>query len=76
MRDEASRQLAPSRKRWATVSVFRAGLGEKDQAFAYLEKEYAECAYYMNALRADPELDGLRADPRFEKLLRRMNLAE
>ena len=50
-----------------------ARLGEKDQAFAWLEK-----AYYvqdsLNTLNADPLWDDLRSDPRFSDLLRRMNL--
>ena len=58
------------------IATIYAGLGDKDQAIAYLEKEYEEGAYYMNLLKVDPELDSLRADPRFQDLLRRMNLNE
>ncbi len=57
------------------IATIYAGLGEKDQAFAYLEKEYSEGAYYMNLLKVDPELDSLRSDPRYSDLLRRMNFA-
>ena len=57
------------------IATIYAGLGEKDQAFACLDKEYKEGAYYLGYLKSDPELDGLRGDPRFAELLRRVNLA-
>jgi DNA-binding winged helix-turn-helix (wHTH) protein/TolB-like protein/Flp pilus assembly protein TadD len=56
------------------IAVIYAGLGEKDQAFAYLDKEYAEGNYYLDLLKVDPELDSLRSDPRFADLLRRVGL--
>jgi len=49
-----------------------AALGDKDQALAYLEQEYREGSYYLNYLKLDPELDGLRADPRFMDLVLRV----
>lgn len=52
------------------------GLGEKDEALNWLEKEIAErgsnTRYYANA----PELDDLRAEPRFKAMLKRLNLPE
>ena len=57
------------------IATIYAGLGDKDRAFEYLEKEYAEGAYYLNFLKTDPELDSLRSDPRFETLLRRVGFA-
>jgi TolB-like protein/DNA-binding winged helix-turn-helix (wHTH) protein/Tfp pilus assembly protein PilF len=57
------------------LATIYAGLGEKDQAFAYLKKEFDEGAYYLNYLRVDPELDNLRSDPRFAILVRRVGLA-
>jgi len=57
------------------LATIYAGLGEKDQAFAYLNKEFDEGAYYLNYLRVDPELDNLRSDPRFAILVRRVGLA-
>jgi tetratricopeptide (TPR) repeat protein len=49
-----------------------AGLGEKDQAFEWLYKAYEEGEWL--SLKLDPFLDNLRSDPRFQELLRRLNL--
>ena len=52
------------------------GLGETDQAFAWLEKGYAERDYDMTLLRVYPFFDPIREDPRFQSLLRRLNFPE
>ena len=49
-------------------------LGDKDQAFAWLEKAYEERTRLIFAIKIDPLFDGLRTDPRFADLLRRLNL--
>jgi hypothetical protein len=51
------------------------GLGDKDQAFFWLEKAYQERSYYLAFLKVFPGDDSLRSDPRFADLLRRMGLA-
>jgi tetratricopeptide (TPR) repeat protein len=48
------------------------GLGEKDQAFAWLQKAYDERDNDLVYFIADPISNSLRSDPRFQKLLRRM----
>jgi TolB-like protein/Tfp pilus assembly protein PilF len=53
-----------------------AGLGEKDEAFAWLEKAYQQREYELTLLRVSPEMDNLRSDPRFVDLLRRVGLAQ
>jgi hypothetical protein len=50
-------------------------LGEKEQTFKWLEEAYKERTEPLLYLRVDPRLDTLRSDPRFEDLLRRVNLA-
>ncbi len=58
-------------------AVIYAGLGEKDQAFAWLHKAFADRSYYMAVyLTTDPRLDTLRSDPRFADLLKRVRLPE
>jgi adenylate cyclase len=53
-----------------------AGLGWQDQAFEYLSKAYDERSGWMTYLKADPRLDALRSDERFQELLRRVHLAK
>lgn len=55
----------------ATLFAF---LGEKEQAFEWLEKAYEERSTVIGALKVDPMLDSIRSDPRFKALLKRMNL--
>jgi serine/threonine-protein kinase len=50
------------------------GLGENDRAMEYLEKSYEEHSHWLIYLHMDPSLDGLRDDPRFQKLLGRIGL--
>jgi eukaryotic-like serine/threonine-protein kinase len=58
--------------------AWRAGqyafLGEKDQAFAWLEKAYAEKSGFLHYLKVSPDFDSLRSDPRYASLLKRMGL--
>jgi hypothetical protein len=51
------------------------GLGDKDQAFAWMEKCYQERSNFMVYLKAVPLLDPLRSDPRFADLVRRVGLS-
>ena len=57
------------------VATIHAGLGENERALAWLERAYEERDYLLVMLRIDPRLDGLRPDPRFRDLLRRVGLA-
>jgi TolB-like protein/tetratricopeptide (TPR) repeat protein len=54
------------------VGLVYAGLGENDQALAWLERAYDERDKGMVSLKVDPALDPLRSDPRFHDLVRRM----
>jgi serine/threonine-protein kinase len=55
------------------VAIIYAGLGNKDQAFAWLQKAFEDRADELVFLKADPRFDPLHSDPRFQDLLRRMN---
>jgi tetratricopeptide (TPR) repeat protein len=50
------------------------GLGDKDQAFQWLDKAYQDRSEWLTWIAIEPKLDPIRADPKFERLLRRMNL--
>jgi hypothetical protein len=51
-------------------------LGEKDDAFEFLEAAYREGATLLIFLGVLPTLDNIRSDPRFADLLRRMRLPQ
>ena len=67
---EESNRSYVSPARIARVYVW---LGDKDQAFAWLEKAYQERSPLVPTVKVDPIFDPLRDDPRFQALLRRLN---
>jgi tetratricopeptide (TPR) repeat protein len=56
------------------TAIVYIGLGDKDVAFAWLEKSYAEHFATLIFLTTDPIYDSLRSDTRFADLARRLNL--
>jgi eukaryotic-like serine/threonine-protein kinase len=56
-------------------AIVHAGLGEKERAFEWLEHAFEKRAVDLFTLKVEPMFDGLRADPRFTDLLRRVGLA-
>ncbi len=58
------------------IACIYAGLDEKDEAFAWLERAYQERSNYMELLKSETVLDNLQGDPRFAELLKRMKLPE
>lgn len=58
----------------ASFVIAYAGLGDKEQAFAWLEKCYQEQSAIMQWLKVHPVFDPLRNDPRFTDLVRRVGL--
>ena len=49
---------------------------DKDKAFEWLEKAYEERAGWVIYVGVQPIFDGLRSDPRFAELLRRVGLPQ
>lgn len=49
------------------------GLGDKDRALQFLEQSYANGeGYEIGLIRVDPMLDSLRAEPRFQALVKKV----
>ena len=71
VQERAKRQYVPP----YDIALIYVGLGEKDKAFAWLEKAYNDHSTEMIYFKVDPMLALLRSDPRYENLLRRMRLS-
>ena len=81
--DEARRiteeMVKRSQKRYVCayeVATTYAGLKDRESAFLWLRKSLDERADCSPWIAADPKLDPLRADPRFQDLLRRLGLPQ
>jgi len=58
------------------IAEFYARLGEKDQAFAWLEKAYVQHSDGLVRLKEELGFDNLRSDPSYADLLRRIGLPQ
>jgi len=56
------------------LAAVYAGLGEKDQAFAWLEKDFQARSGLLARIRWIPPFESLRSDPRYADLVRRIGL--
>jgi adenylate cyclase len=80
--DEASKKLldrfTAESGRFAAFQIaeIHAWRGENDQAFAWLDRAYAQRDGGMTRLRTDPLLDSLRTDPRYRALREKMQLPQ
>ena len=58
------------------IGIVFAGLAEREQALAWLEKAYEDRDVRLVFLKVEPKWDDLRAHPRFTSLLHRVGLLE
>jgi adenylate cyclase len=58
------------------LATVYAGLGDKDKAFEWLERDFQTRNGKLGSIRWTVTLNNLRDDPRFKDLLKRMNLPE
>lgn len=82
-RSQALRELdelrALSKRRYVPSYYFAIvylRLGDKDQAFTWLEKAYEERSGFLPWLRVSTPWDPLRSDLRFSRLVRRLGLPD
>ena len=57
-----------------TIAAIYTGLGERDQAFDWLERAFDERDIWLMNMKVDPVFSSLRSDKRFIDLLRRTGL--
>jgi Flp pilus assembly protein TadD len=51
------------------LAIVYDALGDKDKAVTFLDKAYQDHSFYISAANGAPELDDLRSDPGFQKIL-------
>jgi len=56
------------------IAMNYAALGKADSAFFWIEKQVNERNNWTKYLKVDPGFDSVRSDPRFNEILKRMNL--
>jgi serine/threonine-protein kinase len=56
------------------IAMIYIGLGDKNHAFAWFDKAYAERCEYLVYLPTEPMADPLRSDPRFTALMERLGV--
>ena len=72
--DELQRPAVPRYVSPFFIALIYAGLGDKDQAFVWLEKAYEERHPYLILIKVEPVFQSLHSDPRFTNLTRRIGL--
>ncbi len=58
------------------IAVVYIGLNEKEQAFEWLEKGFAERDSFLTSLKVEPIFDPLRSDSRYSELIRRIGFSQ
>ena len=58
------------------VARLYANAGENKAALDWLERAYQQHGALLEYIRISPEFEALRPDPRYQGLLRRLNLAD
>ena len=56
------------------IAVIHIALGEKDQAFDWMQKAYDDRSAWLVYGKVDPLFDDVRTDARFSGLMRRVGL--
>ena len=56
----------------AQIAIGYIGVGDRDAAFAWLDRAVVEHSQALNFLKTDPMFDSIRSDPRYAALIRRV----
>jgi TolB-like protein len=72
LRTMATRQYVPS----YDIALVYLGLGDKEEAYRWLEKAFDERSAWMVYLNMDSRLDTLRSEPRFKSLVHNVGLPD
>ena len=56
------------------IGIIYGALGQKDQAFKWLQQAYDERDSQISYLPVDPEADPLRSDPRFRNIIQQLKI--
>jgi tetratricopeptide (TPR) repeat protein len=72
LKRQHERGLVPS----GAIAVLYGALGERNQAFAWLDKAYEEHDPELTYIKVGPRFEPLRHDARFQQLVRRLGLPE
>ncbi len=67
--------LRDSNNNWVIAKAYL-DLGERDKAFAELNKAYENRISSLCWLKVEPQFDPLRSDPRYQELLRKMRFPQ
>ena len=67
--------LKDSNNNWVVAKAYL-DLGQKDKAFAELNKAYEVRLSSLCWLKVEPQLDSLRSDPRYQQLLQKMGFPQ
>jgi hypothetical protein len=67
--------LKDSNNNWVIAKAY-VDLGQKDKAFAELNKAYENRLSSVVWFKVEPQLDPLRSDPRYQELLKRVGFSQ
>jgi hypothetical protein len=56
------------------IAIVYLGLGDRESAFAWLDRACEDHSQWLQHLKVDPRYDPIRGDPRFSVLLRKLNV--
>lgn len=76
VRKELEKRYADKQADGRDLVVVYAGLEDKDKAFAWLEKAFADRSMFMAFLKLEPLMDTLHSDPRWSELERRVGVSK